>query len=88
MRVTAKTDTVLAATKAPPLIFPGINPGKSLRLDWYSHGARYYDPQLALWHSPDPLSESSIRILCMETLMELELTNEIIKTNSMDRVNS
>lgn len=24
---------------------------------WYAHGARYYDPQLALWHSSDPLSE-------------------------------
>ena len=23
----------------------------------YAHGARYYDPQLARWHSPDPLSE-------------------------------
>ncbi|MFO7881002.1 MAG: RHS repeat-associated core domain-containing protein [Kosmotogaceae bacterium] len=28
-------------------------------LSWYFHGARYFDPQLALWHSPDPLSESS-----------------------------
>jgi RHS repeat-associated protein len=59
MRVTAKTDTVLAATKDPSVIFSGIHPGNPFRLDWYSHGARYYDPQLATWHSPDPLSESS-----------------------------
>ncbi|MGM0529680.1 MAG: RHS repeat-associated core domain-containing protein [Bacteroidota bacterium] len=28
-------------------------------VNWYFHGARYFDPQLATWHSPDPLSESS-----------------------------
>jgi RHS repeat-associated protein len=27
-------------------------------LNWYFHGARYFDPQIARWHTPDPLSES------------------------------
>jgi len=26
-------------------------------VNWYAHGARYYDPQLARWHCSDPLSE-------------------------------
>ncbi|MFO7881005.1 MAG: RHS repeat-associated core domain-containing protein [Kosmotogaceae bacterium] len=35
---------------------------KKTPLSCYSHGARYFDPQLATWHSPDPLSESSIHL--------------------------
>lgn len=28
-----------------------------MQINWYAHGARYYDPQLAVWHTMDPLAE-------------------------------
>ena len=31
-----------------------------INLDWYSYGARYYDPALARWHVMDPMTEEYI----------------------------
>lgn len=38
-------------------LYTGKRLDEQLGLDWYAHGARYYDPQLARWHSTDPLAE-------------------------------
>ncbi|MFO7934972.1 MAG: RHS repeat-associated core domain-containing protein, partial [Bacteroidales bacterium] len=40
-------------------LYTGKSIDEAHGLDWYFHGARYFDPQLALWHSPDPLPEST-----------------------------
>ena len=39
------------------ILYTGKSIDENHSLNWYDYGARYYDPQLARWHSIDPLSE-------------------------------
>jgi len=43
------------------LFYNGKELQTDYKLQWYDYGARFYDPQLARWHSVDPLAEKSRR---------------------------
>jgi len=42
-------------------LYNGKEQQMDFELDWYDYGARFYDPAIARWHVPDPVSEIARR---------------------------
>ena len=50
-----------ATYKANEYLYNGKLFQEEMALNWLDYGARFYDPVLGRWHSPDPMSEVSRR---------------------------
>jgi len=54
---TLSSEPISLGTSKNRYLYNGKEFNDHMGLNWYDYGARFYDPQIARWHSVDPLAE-------------------------------